>query len=265
MLLIQTLNSKKFQQMAIFICHLLTGGQFQMVQIFYDSGTFDSHLFGEIQSKCLSEITWMTIDISCPVIPEWKQTIKLDHFIQLIFVDDDVSQLLLSSFEQPSNYYRLFIFQLNDTVSTVSKLLSNKTKINSNSNSVGLFYNASGAIEAHLLHDDLTFFHKAINLVQLNEPMTSAQVFDNVFDEREKMRKLSVFDANTYCQRLVFIRSLSDFYRRSLRKYFFKQMKMDFIEMGSDHCPLEHGQYYRPVSYPIYGELEWDIEPIDEG
>lgn len=259
---VQTLNSVKFKQMAIFICHLLFGGQFQTVQIFHNSGSIDPHLFREIQSNCLSEISWMVIDISHPGIPEWNHTIRPVHFIQLIFADDDVSQLS-SSFEQPSNYYRLFVFQSNDTVSTAPKF-SNKTKIDSKSNSVGLFHNAIGEMQAHLLHDDLTMYHKAINLSHLNEPIKSAKVFDEVFGEREKSRKLGVFDPNVYCERpVVLVKTLLDLYSRSIRKYFFKQMKMDFFEMGSARCPLENGRYFRPVPHRIYEELEWDVVPID--
>lgn len=78
MLLVQSLNSVKFEKLAIFICHLLVGGKFQAVQIIHDSGTFNNNnqLIHDLKSRCLDEIPWTILDTSYFEIPQWIITIK---------------------------------------------------------------------------------------------------------------------------------------------------------------------------------------------
>lgn len=258
MLLVQSLNSVFSKKLAILICHLLIGGKFQLVQIFFNSETFNDQLICDLNSNCLNQISWMTNDNNNLEISQWNNTIKSDHIIQLIFTDSDGKSVERQS-KQPQNYYRLFVFHSNSNVSLVPEK-SNKATIQSDSNTIGIFHDESGVIKAHLLHDDFTLFHKAIN--DLNEPMTSAQVFDKVFSEREKLRKLGVFDSNFYCKKHIKRPSLLDFYFRSLQNYLFAQKKMDFIELSGIYCSLTNGRYFRPISQRIYSELSWNLERI---
>lgn len=268
MLLVQTLNSVNFQHLTIFICHLLIGGHFQTVQIFYDSRTIrNDQLIRDLNSHCLSEIPWMTFDRSdLEISPIWNNTIKPDHNIQLILTEGDAVQGdddKLSGL--PSNYYRLFVFHSNENKLLASRK-SNKITLDSDSNTIGIFHDYSvGEIQAYLLHDDLTRFHKAIDSKDLNESKTSAHVFETVFGEREKMRKLGVFDPNFYCTILLSKPSFEQLYTQFLIQYLFTQMKMDFVQSGNLHCPFENGQYYRPSSQRIrlYDDINWNIERIN--
>lgn len=90
MLLVETLNSVKIQQLAIFICHFLGGGQFKTVQIIQNSGTFIDRLFWDIKSGYLDGISWMALDNSRFQVPQWNDVLKPDHYIQLILVDSGV-------------------------------------------------------------------------------------------------------------------------------------------------------------------------------
>lgn len=265
MLLFQTLNSVNFQNLTFLICHLLIGGKFQTVQVLHGPNALNHHLMHDIGKNCLNEITWMAIDITQSEIPKWNDTMKPVEYIQLIFIDSDVQsevQRLLSEF--PPIYYRLFVFHPNGNQSFIRKI-SNKTKLESDSDSVGLFYDGDGEINAHLLHEDLTAFHQAINLQDLNEPLTSAQVFDKIFGERAKMRKLGIYYANPICQFPLAGRTYLFHYFHSIFKYVYTQLNMDFIDVAQ-LCDKQIYGYLRPISLPIYDEvLSWDMERIENG
>lgn len=70
------------------------------------------------------------------------------------------------------NYYRIIVFESNNRKSTALKI-SNKTRFDSKSNTVGILDDASGKIEAHLLYDDMTIFQQPIDLQNLNEATMS--------------------------------------------------------------------------------------------
>lgn len=259
MFLVQTLNSVKFHSLAVFICHLLMGGKFQSVQVLFDPGTFDSNLFRDIQSNCLNKISWMAIDITQPEAPKWEQTVPPDNLIQLIFIglSDVESEVRRLSYQYP-NYYRLFIFHPNGNDSFVPKT-SNKLILNSNSNTIGIFYDAQGEIKVRLLHDDSMLFHQVIDLEDLNDRMTSPEkLFDRVFGEREKMRKLAIYDSgNAICKKLRHLYDFIDSYSHFMKSCLYKYMNVDFVEIGQ--CTPMFG---RRIPHQIYNELFWDIERI---
>lgn len=258
MLLVQTLNSVNFRKLTILICHLLIGGKFQSVQILYDSKTLDYTLFRDIKSDCLSEIPWTSIDINQPEIQQWNNKQESDHYIQLILSSN--VEFVQNSGARPSNYYRLFVFHSNNNGSSLPEI-SNRTKLKSKSNTIGLFHDNTGETSAHLLHDDFTIFHKSINLQDLNEPVTSTKVFDRVFGEREKMRKLGTFDPNIHCNGEI--KTFTAISAQITRKFLFAQLNMDFVEMGRRHCALENGRYFRHSFHRIYEELIPDFGQIN--
>lgn len=262
--LFQSLNSVNFHQLAILICHLLIGGKFQTVQILYNLNALDHNLLRNIKTICLNGITWTTIDIKHLETPEWNDTMQPNHYIQLIFIDSDVQsdQVNRSFSELPPNYYRLVVFYSKGN-GFQQQEISNKTKIDSNSNNIGLFYDVNGEIKAHLLHDDFTLFHQAIDLKDLNESsIASTKVFEKVFGAREKMRKLGVFDL--YCYDHVRPRSFVqlNFYYRMLRKYFFVALNMDFYEVSGVYCKSKNVRYFH-LHRKIYHEICWEIGQTD--
>lgn len=127
------------------------------------------------------------------------------------------------------NYYRLFIFHSADESVSVP-VIWNKSKIESKSNTVGIFHNAAGEMNVHLLYDELSIFHGPIDMKDLNESLTSSgKVLDSVFGKREQMRKIGVSDPNIYCPKLAVFLNPFDYHDRMLRKYFFGQLKMDYF------------------------------------
>lgn len=262
MLLLQTLNSVNFQNLTILICHLLMGGEFQTVQILHGSIALNHHLLHDIGNGCLNEISWMAIDLTQSEIPKWNDIMKPNQYIQLIFIDSDVQCEVHQLSKLPPIYYRLFVFHPNGDRTFIPKI-SNKTKLDSDSNSVSLIYDADRKIKAYLLHDDLTAFHQEINLKDLNKFMTSIQVFDQVFGEREKMRKLGIYYLEWECTISGFENTYLPRYLHSFYKHIFTQLKMDFLQLAERTCGPENTAYLRPVSNPIYDELDWDLEPIN--
>lgn len=73
------------------------------------------------------------------------------------------------------------------------------------------------------MHEDLSAFHQAISQ-DLNEPLTSAQMFDKVFGERETMRKLGIYYADAVCNKP----GAAGTYLYIV----FTQFKMDFLEVA---------------------------------
>lgn len=262
MLFIQTLNSVKFQNLAFFICHLLMGGHFQSVQVLFDPGSIDYILYQNIHSNCLNDISSVTIDISNSKVTNWNETVELDHVIQLILTGNDLKSEVLQLSKIYPNYYRIFIFCENGNDSFVPEI-SNKTKIDSNSNTIGIFHDAAGEIKVHLLHDNLMLFHQEINLIDLNELSASPErVFDWVFGEREKMRKLGIYQPNISRKKSALIFDFVLSYTRSMVNILYTQLKMDFIEIPNSSLSLETGGYFRPIPQKIYNELSWNIERI---
>lgn len=97
----------------------------------------------------------MAIDLTQSEIPKWNDTIKSDHYTLYIFNWFSLTVLHLSKW--PQIYYRFFVFYPNGN-RLFNLKISNKTNFDSDSNSVGLFYDTGGEFKAHLLQVDLSAF-----------------------------------------------------------------------------------------------------------
>lgn len=106
-----TSNSGSYQNLAIFICHLLIGGQFQAVEIFHNPGIVNHHVLQEIHANCPYAIPWLTVDMAQKNIPSIANE-SYNHIIQIIFPgsSSDFVVKQLKKTDSKYYYYRLIIY-----------------------------------------------------------------------------------------------------------------------------------------------------------
>lgn len=257
------LNSPNFQKLAILICNLFIGGQFQLAFIRFDSNSLNYRFLREINSNCPNDVTLIIINRN--EIPQWNLNYTRDQILEINFLSQLPRQEVESS-ERYSAYYRLFIFNSHNEQNVRMKEYNGST-FNPGTNSMVLFHDTGNdETKARLLNDDFTLFGRSIEWK--NESSSSESVFEMSFGEREKFRKLGVHRVIFSCDgkrpEILGTNNLWNY----LCNFYFTQMNMLFIESGPSWCGLERigsGYLYRHIRKPIYDDLSWDGEQIGNG
>lgn len=251
-----TSNSVNFENLAIFICHLVIGGKFQIAQFLHNPGVVDDHLLKEIHRNCPITIPWLTVDITQPMTPTFS-TIQYRHFIQIIFPGSDLEFEIKQLTINHPNYYRLIIFQSNID-GHFKPILSRNHISDPIKNTIALMHNStSDSFRAISMHDNFTILHDWIELINKSE--TSKELFHNVFGKRERMRVFGINDQFTACISTYKRIWKDEIYFEFVKTFFFTQMNMSFIK--STNC-MNKTIYYRHILKPIYNELSEENETI---
>lgn len=251
------LNPKGYSNLAILICHLFIGGEFQVANVLFDPKVLNFQLINEINSQCSSEINWMMIDITQHERLEWNYKEANDHIIQLIFLDPNQLPAQKKMLEKHLAYYRLFIF---DSRAEETFEMSTKWNLNTSTNSLALFHKyEENYCKAFLMHDDHTLFDQSFHVKMDMENVTPEQTFDIIFSKRENKRILAVSYATFHCNSTG-RPTVDAIFSRFLANFYFMQMNLIIIEMIL-WCPgqPDFEKRFRHVKQPIYNELTLDI------
>lgn len=266
------LSAQNYQNLAILICHLFIGGQFRILNILFSPDSIEPNILNQIELTCPNTIQWIKIDLTKTIEQPWFENQRNDHILQIIFLKMEEITNYKTILDKIFVYYRLFVFHSNlEGNATFEVKSSNNKTFESISNSMAILYNSNEVtIEAHLMHNDLTFYGNPIQVeLQKNN---SKKLFDEMFDYREQFRILGIFLSTNPCDPMKReLASLTDNFRHFRANFFHNQMNITFgfyqnsgFRYYCSNNPIK-SRYLRHIQKPIYDELSWDAEPIDFG
>lgn len=256
-------NPTNFASLAALICHLIIGGQFQVVHLFYDSSTLDRYLITEI--GCLHQVSWIGVDVNSNV-SKWYYQDRKERTIQLIFPNLNTSNPShISKIENFTVYHRLFIFILDDSTNrSLERILEyGKNEIISTQGSLLILYDREKQkSEVRLFTQPIS--ESSLHIQDIDSVDESQFVFNKLFNIFDKMWLLGVqftigADGKRAPNRVIFIVNV-------LVNTFFTQMNMDFISRVTYNkkkiSERFSRQLVRHIPQPIYDEFSFDSEPL---
>lgn len=149
-----------FRNLALFVCHLVIGGQFRTGHILFDPHIFDTEFGTEIRSKCPNSIVWLMTDVTKPFSPPWQPNENTDRVLQLILMDQEHFPTDFEKLTEMFTLYRIFVFWSKEEMILNDKLINTMVK------STHPQYSTSIVLKFNLEHGTMALYN-----IQMNSEM----------------------------------------------------------------------------------------------
>lgn len=256
-------NLPNFYNLALFVCHLFSDGQFRTAHILYDSNAFDGRVLPQIESICPEPIPLVITDTNQSSPPNRNMPEGTDYILQLVFFDPVHFEATIEKYKDFLTFYRAFVFLSVDPIDIQEQIISIRVHnpIRNSGNLVVQHDSVNNSSCVNYVTADS--FNVAVTLNQ-DTCFDSFDSFDRTFGEFERMEFIEIHRYDFINGSLNYnvghrLYNFLNYYHLHLNNSYFN---MSWIDISRVNKTIN--QKLTLKRRELYNEISTDFDAIDE-